>query len=132
MATRLCPAVNNDRGIIAAGSYAVYKLKSEKNNGSCRVFRYFQRKQYRLKSHESHADAIEILISDMQGFNDTPILLHRVSGCVWGNGTPLARGIVTTVMRLPRLRSPGFRQTLAEQTPDHHTLESRSLVEGTN
>jgi roadblock/LC7 domain-containing protein len=30
MATRLCPAVNNDRGIIAAGSHAVYKLKSEK------------------------------------------------------------------------------------------------------
>jgi hypothetical protein len=104
----------------------------KKTTDHAAFFRYFQRKQYRLKSHQSHADAIEILISDMQGFNDTPILLRRVSGCVWGNGTPLARGIVTSVMRLPRLRSPGFRQTLAEQTPDHHTLESRSLVEGTN
>ena len=126
------PCCKQRQGHHRSGVACSLQTQIRKNDGSCRVFRYFQRKQYRLKSHESHADAIEILISDMQGFNDTPILLHRVSGCVWGNGTPLARGIVTTVMRLPRLRSPGFRQTLAEQTPDHHTLESRSLVEGTN
>jgi len=37
-ATRLRSAENNDRGIIAAGSHAVYKLKSEKIDGSFRVF----------------------------------------------------------------------------------------------
>jgi len=65
----------------------------------------------------------------MQGFNDAPILLRRVSGRVWGNGTAVARGVLTSVMRMTRLRSPGFRQTLAEQTPDHHTLGSTSLIE---